>query len=164
MNRPKASRKTIAKQVAALVAILGLFALSEWLGDDLWDLAAHSTATDIGFGVTVGALLPITFTAAKRSFRRFNSAGSERSPRWAAAGVAYAAVAVVSALAVARAIPGRKSVSRPCLDEWEPCWVNDHHPGAFFVTLGSLAATAALMTWLPRWMPKLRGQARRFRR
>ncbi|MBZ4016107.1 hypothetical protein [Streptomyces purpurogeneiscleroticus] len=163
MNRPKASRKTIGQQVAALVVILGFIALSLWLGDDLWDLAAHSTATDIGFGVAVGALLPITFTAAKRSFRRFNSAGSERSSRWAVAGIAYAAVAVVSALAVSRAIPGRGS-SHPCIREWDPCWVNHHHPGAFFVTLGSLAATAALMTWLPRWMPKLRGQFRRFRR
>ncbi|WP_326619570.1 hypothetical protein OG863_19795 [Streptomyces decoyicus] len=164
MNRSKASRKKNAKQAAAVVAFVGFFALSLLLGDEVWDLAAYWPATGIGFGVTVGVLLPITFTAAKRSFHRVNSAGSERSARWAVASIVCAAVALVSALAVSRAIPGRRSSSRPCLAEWQPCWVNHLYPGAFFVTLGSLAATAALMTWLPRWMPKLRGRFRRFRR
>ncbi|WP_406220763.1 hypothetical protein [Streptomyces decoyicus] len=161
MNRPKASRKTIAKQVAAVVALCGFFALSLWLGDELWALSAYWPANSIGFGVTVGVLLPIMFTAAKRSFRRVNSAGSERAPRWVVAGIVCAAVALVSGIAVSRAIPGRRSSSHPCLAEWQPCWVNHLYPGAFFVTLGSLAATATIMTWLPRWMPKLRAQFRR---
>ncbi|EFL25571.1 hypothetical protein SSOG_05285 [Streptomyces himastatinicus ATCC 53653] len=50
--------------------------MSLWLGDELWDLAAYWPASGIGFGATVGVLLPITFTAAKRSFRRVDSAGS----------------------------------------------------------------------------------------
>ncbi|MFF9785064.1 hypothetical protein [Streptomyces nigrescens] len=164
MNRSTASRKTIAKQAAAVVALCAFLALSLWLGDELWTLSAYWPANGIGFGVTVGVLLPITFTAAKRSFRRVNSAGSERSTRWVVASIVCAAVTVVNALAVSRAIPGRRSSSHPCLAEWQPCWVNHLYPGAFFVTLGSLAATAALMTWLPRWMPKLRAQFRRFRR
>ncbi|BDH16213.1 hypothetical protein [Streptomyces hygroscopicus] len=65
MNRSKASRKKTAKQAAAVVALVGFFALSLWLGDEVWDLAAYWPATGIGFGVTVGVLLPITFTAAK---------------------------------------------------------------------------------------------------
>ncbi|MFI9030008.1 hypothetical protein [Streptomyces sp. NPDC053560] len=164
MNRSKVSRKAVAKQAAAVVALVGFFALSLWLGDELWDLAAYWPATGIGFGITIGVLLPLTFTAAKRSFRRANSAGDTRSTKWTVVGLVYAAVAVVIGLAVSRAIPGKRSSSKPCLEEWQPCWVNHLYPGAFFVTLGSLAATAALMTWLPRWMPKLRGQFHRFRR
>ncbi|MGH3311173.1 MAG: hypothetical protein ACRDP3_11400 [Streptomyces sp.] len=149
------------KQAAALVALGGFFALSLWLGDELWDLAAYWPATGIGFGATVGALLPITFTATKRSLRRVNSASSTRSTKWTMAGIACAAVSVVIAMAASRAIPGRKSASDPCLNEWEPCWVNHLYPGAFFVTLGSLAATVAIMTWLPSWMSKLRARFRR---
>ncbi|MFJ5798566.1 hypothetical protein [Streptomyces decoyicus] len=160
MTRSKASRKTIAKQVVAIVALVGFFAVSLWLGDELWALSAYWPANGIGFGATVGVLLPITFTAAKRSFHRVNSAGSGRSPRWAVASIVCAAVAVVSALAVSRAIPGRRS-SDSCLNEWQPCWVNHLYPGAFFVTLGSLAATVAVMTWLPSWMSKLRARSRR---
>ncbi|MER7396911.1 hypothetical protein ABT381_15525 [Streptomyces sp. NPDC000151] len=164
MNRSEASRKKNAKQVAAVIALVGFLAVSLWLGDELWDLAVYWPATGIGFGVTVGVLLPITFTAAKRSFRRVNSAEGERSPRWAVAGIAWAAVAVVSGMAVSRAIPGRRTSSKPCTSEWAPCWVNHLYPGAFLVVLGSLAATATIMTWGPSWMPKLRGQSRRFRR
>ncbi|MEV0600421.1 hypothetical protein AB0I82_14160 [Streptomyces sp. NPDC050315] len=164
MNRSKASRKTNAKQAAAVVAFLGFFPLSLWLGDELWELSVYWPGSGIGFGVTVGVLLPITFTAAKRSFRRFNSTKGERSPRWAVAGIVWAAAAVVSGMAASRAIPGRSSSRRPCTSEWHPCWVNHVYPGAFFVVLGSLAATAAIMTWGPNWMPKLRGQFRRFRR
>ncbi|WP_405841947.1 hypothetical protein OG528_27350 [Streptomyces platensis] len=160
MNRSKASRKTSAKQVAALVALAGFFPLSLWLGDELWDLAAYWPASGIGFGATVGVLLPITFTATKRSVRRFHSAEGMHSTRWAVAGIVCAAVALVSAMAASRAIPGKRS-SDLCLNEWQPCWVNHLYPGAFFVTLGSLAATAAIMTWLPRWLPKLRAQFRR---
>ncbi|MYT18480.1 hypothetical protein YWIDRAFT_08207 [Streptomyces sp. SceaMP-e96] len=120
MNRSKVSRKKTAKQAAAVVALGGFFALSLWLGDEVWDLAAY----------------------------------------WPAAGIVCAGVALVSALAVSRAIPGKRS-SNSCLNEWQPCWVNHLYPGAFFVTIGSLAATATIMTWLPRWMPKLRAQFRR---
>jgi hypothetical protein len=71
----------------------------------------------------VGVLLPITFTAAAgRSFRRISSDGSNYSPRWVVAGIVYAAVALVSALAALRAIPGKGS-SAPCHSEWQPCWV-----------------------------------------
>ncbi|MFG2138840.1 hypothetical protein [Streptomyces sp. NPDC048650] len=161
MNRSKASRKTIAKQAAAVVAFCGFFALSLWLGDELWDLAVYWPATGIGFGVTVGVLLPITFTATKRSFHRVKSAGSEPSPRWVVAGIVCAAVALVSAMAVSRAIPGRRSSSHPCLNEWQPCWVNHLYPGAFFVTLGSLAATVTITTRLPSWKSTLRARFRR---
>lgn len=41
MNRSKASRKKNAKQAAAVVAFVGFFALSLWLGDEVWDLAAY---------------------------------------------------------------------------------------------------------------------------
>ncbi|MGY5079300.1 hypothetical protein ACWIGX_19770 [Streptomyces nigrescens] len=164
MNRSKVSRKTTAKQAAAVAALGGFFALSLWQGDELWDLAAYWPGTGIGFGATVGVLLPITATAAKRSFRRVRSASSERSTRWVVASIVCAAVALVSAIAVSRAIPGRRSSSRPCLAEWQPCWVNHLYPGAFLVTLGSLAATVAVMTWLPSWRSKLRARFRRFRR
>ncbi|MGY4971777.1 hypothetical protein ACWGCC_21690 [Streptomyces nigrescens] len=160
MNRSKVSRKKTAKQAAAVVALGGFFALSLWLGDEVWDLAAYWPAAGIGFGATVGVLLPITFTAAKRSFHRVNSVKSKHSPRWAVAGIVCAVVALVSALAVSRAIPGKRS-SNSCLNEWQPCWVNHLYPGAFFVTIGSLAAPATIMTWLPRWMPKLRARFRR---
>ncbi|BDH15389.1 hypothetical protein [Streptomyces hygroscopicus] len=164
MNRSKVSRKTTAKQAAAVVAFVGFFALSLWLGDELWALSAYWPATGIGFGATVGVLLPIMFTAAKRSFHRVKSVRSKHSPRWAVASIVWAVVALVSALAVSRVIPGRRSSSAPCLHEWQPCWVNHLYPGAFFVTLGSLAATVAVMTWLPSWMSKLRARFRRFRR
>ncbi|MGP3950831.1 hypothetical protein [Streptomyces sp. 7N604] len=162
MNRStrSTSQKKNAKQAAGLVALIGFFPLSLWLGDELWDLAAYWPATGVGFGVTVGVLLPITFTAAKRSFRRVNSDGSRHSPRWAVAGIVCAALAVVTALAVSRTIPGRSS-SRLCVDEWQPCWVNHLYPGAFLVTIGSLAATVTIMTWLPGWMSKLRARSRR---
>ncbi|MFF4285699.1 hypothetical protein ACFY0R_10265 [Streptomyces sp. NPDC001633] len=161
MSRSKVSRKTIAKQVAGIVALVGFFALSLWLRDELWDLSAYWPATGTGFGATAGVLLPTTVTAAKRAFRRGNSAEIKLSSRWAVAGIVCAILALVSALAVSRAIPGRRSTSAPCLNEWQPCWVNHHHPGAFLATIGSLAATVAVMTWLPRWMPKLRARAHR---
>ncbi|MEU6114534.1 hypothetical protein ABZ840_08385 [Streptomyces sp. NPDC047117] len=164
MNRSKVSRKKNAKQVAALVALVGFLGVALWLGDEVWGLAAYWPATGIGFGITVGVLLPLSFTAAKHSFRRANSAENTRSTKWTVIGLGYAAVAVVSGLAVARAIPGGRNSSKACTGEWEPCWINHVHPGSFLVVFGSLAATAALMTWLPRWMPKLRGQYRRFRR
>ncbi|MCL7493766.1 hypothetical protein M8I34_20530 [Streptomyces sp. MCA2] len=160
MNRSKVSGKKNAMQAAALVALVGFLALSLWLGDELWDLAVYWPATGIGFGATVGVLLPITFTAAERSFRRDGSAGRKQSSRRAVAGVVCAALAVVSAMAVARAIPGRGS-SNPCLHEWQPCWVTHLYPGAFFVTVGSLAATATVMKWLPSWKSKLRTRSRR---
>ncbi|MGC0327212.1 hypothetical protein RKD23_000202 [Streptomyces sp. SAI-170] len=162
MKRPARSTswKKNTKQAAALVALGGFFALSLWLGDELWTLSAYWPASGIGFGATVGVLLPITFTAARRSFRRMYSEESKYSPRWVVAGIGYAAVALVSALAASRAIPGRGS-SAPCHSEWQPCWVNHLYPGAFLVTLGSLAATVALMHWLPSWMSKLRALSRR---
>ncbi|WP_169314243.1 hypothetical protein [Streptomyces piniterrae] len=160
MNRSKASWKKIAKPAAALIAVGGFFALTLWLGDELWDLAAYWPATGIGFGATVGVLLPITFTAAKRSFHRVNSARSKHSTKWTAAGIVCAAATVVNAMAVSRAIPGRSS-SNSCLNEWQPCWVNHLYPGAFLVTIGSLAATVTLMTWLPSRISKLRAQFRR---
>ncbi|TJZ44624.1 hypothetical protein FCH28_30415 [Streptomyces piniterrae] len=160
MNRSKASRKKIAKPAAALIALGGFFALTLWLGDELWDLAAYWPATGIGFGATVGVLLPITFTAAKHSFRQVNSPRSKHSTKWTAAGIVYAAVTVVNAMAVSRAIPGRSS-SNPCHNEWQPCWVNHLYPGAFLVTIGSLAATATIMTWLPSRTSKLRTRFRR---
>ncbi|WP_063736089.1 hypothetical protein [Streptomyces sp. RTd22] len=163
MNRSarSTSRKKNAMQAAALVAFCGFFALSLWLGDELWDLAAYWPASGIGFGATVGVLLPITFTAAKRSFRRVNSAGSKGAPRWVVAGIVCAAAAAVSAMAVSRAIPGRGS-SGPCLNEWQPCWVNHLYPEAFVVTIGSLAATVAVMAWLPRsrWGRRLAARRR----
>lgn len=158
MTRSKVSRKNTTKQAAALVALVGFFALTLWLGDELWDLAAYWPATGIGFGVTVGVLLPITFTATKRSFRRLDS---KHSIKWIVASIVCAAVTVVTAMAVARAIPGRRSSSAPCLNEWQPCWVTHLYPATFLVTIGSLAATATIMTWLPRWMPKLRSWFRR---
>ncbi|MFF6912977.1 hypothetical protein [Streptomyces sp. NPDC012466] len=147
-------------QAAAVVATCGFLALSLWLGDELWDLAAYWPASGIGFAATVGVLLPITVTAAQRSFRRFCSGGSAYAPRWAVAGIVYAAVALVSAMAASRAIPG-KSSSATCHSEWQPCWVNHHYPGAFLVTLGSVAVTVAAMHWLPNWLPKLRARSRR---
>ncbi|NNN33785.1 hypothetical protein HLK59_26155, partial [Streptomyces sp. S3(2020)] len=95
-----------------------------------------------------------------RAARRASSDGSTYSSRWIVAGLGYAAVALVSALAVSRAIPGKGS-SAPCRHEWQPCWVNHLYPGAFLVTLASLAATVAVMHWLPRWMPKLRAHSRK---
>jgi hypothetical protein len=159
-SAPSTSWKKNAKQAAVLVALGGFLALSLWLGDELWSLSAYWPASGIGFGATVGVLLPITFTAAKRSFRRVYSDGSKHSPRWVVAGIVYAAVALVSALAASRAIPGKGS-SASCHSEWQPCWVNHLYPGAFLVTLGSLAATVAVMHWLPSWMSKLRPQSRR---
>ncbi|NGO45250.1 hypothetical protein [Streptomyces ureilyticus] len=154
------SWKKNAKPAAALVALGGFLPLSLWLGDELWNLAAYWPASGIGFGATVGVLLPITFTAAERSFRRVSSDGSKYSPRWVVAGIVYAAVALVSALAASRVIPGKGS-SGPCHSEWQPCWVNHVYPGAFLTTLGSLAATVAVMHWLPSWTSKLRARSRR---
>ncbi|QKW09025.1 hypothetical protein HUT18_24215 [Streptomyces sp. NA04227] len=154
------SWKKNAKAVAALAALGGFLPLSLWLGDELWTLSAYWPASGIGFGATVGVLLPITFTASERCFRRASSDRSTYSPRWVVAGIVYAAVALVSALAAARAIPGKGS-SPTCRHEWQPCWVNHLYPGAFLVTLGSVAATVAVIHWLPRWMPKLRARARR---
>ncbi|MFG2030415.1 hypothetical protein [Streptomyces sp. NPDC048825] len=158
-SAPSPSWKKNAKQAAALVALGGFLALSLWLGDELWNLSAYWPASGIGFGATVGVLLPITFTAAKRSFRRVYSDRSKHSTRWGMAAIVYAAVALVSALAASRAIPGKGSAS--CRSEWQPCWVNHLYPGAFLVTLGSLAATVAVMHWLPSWMSKLRARSRR---
>ncbi|MYS92923.1 MULTISPECIES: hypothetical protein [Streptomyces] len=152
--------KQNSKPAAALVALGGFLALSLWLGDEVWDLAAYWPGSGIGFGATVGVLLPITFTAAQRSFRRVSSNGSEYSPRWIVAGVVYAAVALVSALAASRAIPGKGS-SGPCRSEWQPCWVNHLYPGAFLVTLGSLVATVGFIHWMPSWMSQLRVLSRR---
>ncbi|RZB13229.1 hypothetical protein StrepF001_45340 [Streptomyces sp. F001] len=152
--------KKNTKPAAALAALGGFLALSLWLGDELWNLSAYWPASGIGFGATVGVLLPITFTASKRSFRRVSSAGSKYSPRWVVAGIVYAAVALMSALAASRAIPGKGS-SAPCHSEWQPCWMNHLYPGAFLVTLGSLAATVTVMHWLPNWLPKLRARSRR---
>lgn len=157
---PGTSWKKNAKQAAALVAVGGFLALSLWLGDELWNLSAYWPASGMGFGATVGVLLPITFTAAKRSFRRVYSDGGKYSPWWVAAGIVYAAVALVSALAASRAIPG-KSSSASCRSEWQPCWVNHLYPGAFLVTLCSLVATVAVMYWLPSWMSKLCARSRR---
>ncbi|MFF7378849.1 hypothetical protein ACFY96_26765 [Streptomyces massasporeus] len=148
------------KTVAALIALGGFLAVSLWLGDELWGLSAYWPGSGIGFGATVGVLLPITFTAAKRSFRRIHSDGSTYSPRWIAAGLVYGAVALVSALAASRAVPGKGS-SGPCRSEWQPCWVNHLYPGAFLVTLGSFVATVVVMLWLPRWRSRLRALARR---
>ncbi|MFC8142666.1 hypothetical protein ACFUKV_13085 [Streptomyces paradoxus] len=159
-SAPRTSRQKNAKQAAALVAVGGFLALSLWLGDELWTLSVYWPASGIGFGATVGVLLPITFTAARRCFRRFHSDGSKYSPRWAGAGIAYGAVALLSAMAASRAIPGKGS-SATCRSEWQPCWVNHLYPGAFLATLGSLAATGAVMYWLPNWMPKLRARPRR---
>lgn len=159
-SAPRTSWKKNAKPAAALVALGGFLPLSLWLGDELWNLSAYWPASGIGFGATVGVLLPITFTAAKRSFRRVYSGGSTYRPRWVVAGIVYAAVALVSALAASRAIPGRGS-SASCHSEWQPCWVNHLYPGAFLVTFGSLVATAAVMHWLPSWMSNLRARSRR---
>lgn len=159
-SAPSTSWNKNAKQAAALVAFGGFLALSLWLGDELWNLSAYWPASGMGFGATVGVLLPTTFTAAKRSFRRVYSDGSDYSPRWVVAGIVYAAVALVSALAASRAIPGKGS-SASCRSEWQPCWVNHLYPGAFLVTLGSLAATVAVMHWLPSWTSKLRARSRR---
>lgn len=148
------------KSAAALVALGGFLPLSLWLGDELWNLSAYWPASGIGFGASVGALLPITFTASERSFRRASSGGSTYSPRWVAAGIGYGAVALVSALAAARAIPGKSNSAR-CRSEWQPCWVDHVYPGAFFATLGGLAATVAVMYWLPKRLPRLRARFRR---
>ncbi|MGI5199799.1 hypothetical protein ACQEVY_40220 [Streptomyces sp. CA-288835] len=156
---PSTSWKKNAKQAAAVVAVIGFLALSLWLGDELWQLSEYWPASGIGFGATVGALLPITFTAAKRSFRRGSSNGSKYSPRWVVAGIVYAAVALVSALAASRVIPAKGS-SGPCHSEWQPCWVELLYPGAFLATLGSLVATLAVMHWRPNWMSKLRTKVR----
>ncbi|MEU5394624.1 hypothetical protein [Streptomyces tibetensis] len=158
-SAPSTGWKQNTKPAAALVALGGFLALSLWLGDDLWTLSAYWSASGTGFGVTVGVLLPITFTAAQRSFRRVSSDGSTYSPRWIVAGIVYAAVALVSALAASRAIPGKGS-SGPCRSEWQPCWVNHLYPGAFLVTLGSLVATAGVIHWLPSGMSRLRTLSR----
>ncbi|MFF5371866.1 hypothetical protein [Streptomyces sp. NPDC013187] len=159
-SAPSTGWKHNTKPAAALVALGGFLALSLWLGDELWHLSAYWPASGIGFGATVGVLLPVTFTAARRSFRRVSSGGSKYSPRWIVAGVVYAAVALVSALAVSRAIPGKGS-SGSCRSEWQPCWVNHLYPGAFLVTLGSLVATVAVMHGLPSWVSRLRALSRR---
>ncbi|WP_432083005.1 hypothetical protein [Streptomyces sp. WAC 04229] len=151
-----------AKQVGAVVALAGFLGLSLWLGDELWKPAAYWPASGVGFGATVAVLLPITFKASERSFRRARSAGGTYRPRWVAAGLAYAAVALVSALAVSRAIPGKGS-SPSCHSGWQPCWVNHLYPGAFLATLAGLAATAAVMHWLPSWKSSLRVRYRRYR-
>ncbi|MFJ8049229.1 hypothetical protein [Streptomyces luteogriseus] len=155
-----ANWKNNTKPAAALVAVVGFLALSLWLGDELWNLSAYWPGSGIGFGATVGVLLPITFAAAKRSFRRVRSDGSRYSPRWVVAGTAYAAVALASALAASRAIPGKGS-SGPCRSEWQPCWVNHLYPGAFLVTLGSFVATVVVMHGLPSGMAQLRSLSRR---
>ncbi|MFJ3623710.1 hypothetical protein ACIPSH_37035 [Streptomyces iakyrus] len=157
------SRRRNTKSAAALVALGGFLALSLWLGDELWSLAAYWPATGTGFGATVGVLLPITFSAAGHCFRRASSDGSTYSPRWVAAGLGYAAVALVSALAASRAIPGKGS-SSSCHSEWQPCWVNHLYPEAFLVTLGSFAATVAVVYWLPTRLPGLRRRLWRLRR
>jgi hypothetical protein len=159
-SAPSTSWKKNTKPAAALVALGGFLAVSLWVGDELWSLSAFWPGSGIGFGTTVGVLLPITFTAAKRSFRRAHSDGSTHSLRWSAAGLVYAAVALVSALAASRAVPG-KGASGPCRSEWQPCWVNHLYPGAFLVTLGSFVATAAVMHWLPSWTSQLRALSRR---
>ncbi|MFE1944882.1 hypothetical protein [Streptomyces massasporeus] len=159
-SAPSTSWKKNAKPAAAIVALGGFLAVSLWLGDELWNLSAYWPGSGIGFGATVGVLLPITFTASKRSFRRAHSDGSTHSPRWIAVGLAYAAVALVSALAASRAVPGRGS-SGLCRSEWQPCWVNHLYPGAFLVTLGGFVATVAVMYWLPGWMSRLRTLSRR---
>ncbi|WP_437066099.1 hypothetical protein [Streptomyces sp. enrichment culture] len=153
------SRKEHTQQAAVLVALAGFLGVSLWLGDELWQLAAYWPGSGLGFGVTVGVLLPVTFRAARRSFRRATSYGSTYSPRWVVAGVGYGAVALVSALAVSRAVPGKGSP--PCQSEWQPCWVNHLYPGAFLATLVSLAATVAAMQVLPRQMSKFRARYRR---
>ncbi|MFB7656060.1 MULTISPECIES: hypothetical protein [unclassified Streptomyces] len=162
-SAPRTSWEKNAKQVAAVVALGGFLGLSLWLGDELWNLAAYWPASGIGFAATVAVLLPITFRAAKRSFRRARSDGGTYQPRWLVAGLAYAAVALLSALAVSRAIPGKGSSDYSCHSGWQPCWVNHHYPGAFLMTLVSLAATAAVMHWLPSWKSNLRARYRRLR-
>ncbi|PWI12749.1 hypothetical protein DI272_00155 [Streptomyces sp. Act143] len=157
---PRMNWNRNAKQAAALVATFGFLALSVWLGDEVWSLAEYWPASGTGFGVTVGALLPITFTAAERAFGRVFSDGSACRRRWAAAGIVYGTVALVSALAAARAIPGKGS-SATCRSEWQPCWVNHLYPGAFLATLGSLLVTVAVMHWLPNRMPHLLARYRR---
>lgn len=67
------SWKKNTKSAAALIALGGFLSLSLWLGDELWNLSAYWPTSGIGFGATVGVLLPITFTASKRSFRRVSS-------------------------------------------------------------------------------------------
>jgi hypothetical protein len=159
-SAPSTGWKKNAKPAAALAALVGFLALSLWLGDELWNVSAYWPGSGIGFGVTVGIVLPITFTAAQRSFRRVHSDGIKYSPRSVVAGSVYAAMALVSALAASRVIPGKGS-SGPCHSEWQPCWVNHLYPGAFLVTLGSFAATVGVMHWLPSWMPRLRALSRR---
>ncbi|MEU0175437.1 hypothetical protein ABZ178_19120 [Streptomyces massasporeus] len=159
-SAPSTRWKKNTKPVAALVALGGFLAVSLWLGDELWSLSAYWPGSGIGFGATVGVLLPITFTAAKRSFRRAHPDRSAYSPRWIVVGLLYAAVALVSALAASRAVPGKGS-SGLCRSEWQPCWVNHLYPGAFLVTLGSFVATVAVMHWLPSWMSQLRALSRR---
>ncbi|PTH88563.1 hypothetical protein C9J60_06765 [Streptomyces sp. A244] len=154
------SRQQNIKSVAALVAVGGFLALSLWLGDELWSFATYWPATGMGFGATVGVLLPVTFSGARHCFRRASSDGSPYSPGWVAAGLVCAAVALVSALAASRAIPGKGS-SSSCRSEWQPCWVNHLYPEAFLVTLGSFAATVAVMYWLPPRLPGLRRRLRR---
>ncbi|MGW6542418.1 hypothetical protein ACWGBH_06135 [Streptomyces massasporeus] len=149
-----------SKSVAAIVASGGFLAVSLWLGDELWSLSAYWPGSGIGFSATIGVLLPITFTAAKRSFRRVSSDGSEHAVRWTVAGAVYAAVALVCALAASRAVPGKGS-SGPCRSEWQPCWVNHLYPGAFLTTLGSFVATLVVMHGLPSWMSRLRVLSRR---
>ncbi|WP_158761664.1 hypothetical protein [Streptomyces sp. NRRL S-146] len=158
-SAPSTSWKKNTKPAAALVALAGFLAVSLWLGDELWGLSAFWPGSGLGFGATVGVLLPITFTAAKRSFRRAHSDGSTYPPRWIVVGLVYAAVALVSALAASRAVPGKGS-SGPCRSEWQPCWVNHLYPGAFLVTLGAFVATVVLMHWLPGWMSRLRSPSR----
>ncbi|CAM5363838.1 hypothetical protein STENM223S_03938 [Streptomyces tendae] len=159
-SAPNMSRKKNAKPAAALIAICVFLALSLWLGDELWDLAVYWPASGTGFGATVGVLLPITFTAAERSFRRAGSVGNTPSPRWVVAGTVCATAALVSGMAAARAVPGKGS-SASCHSEWQPCWVGHLYPGAFLVTLGSLATTIAVLHWLPRRLSKVRPRPRR---
>ncbi|MEU0892998.1 hypothetical protein [Streptomyces massasporeus] len=74
-----ASWKKNTKPAAVLVT-LGAFLAVSWLGDEMWSLSAYWPASGIGFGATVGVLLPITFIAAKRSFRRVHSTGALTRP------------------------------------------------------------------------------------
>ncbi|MFD8223339.1 hypothetical protein ACFV16_04100 [Streptomyces massasporeus] len=159
-SAPSTSWKRNTKSVAAIVVCGGFLAVSLWLGDELWSLSPYWPGSGIGFGATVGVLLPISFTAAKRSFRRISSDEGGLAARWVVAGTVYAAVALVCALAASRAVPGKGS-SGSCRSEWQPCWVNHLYPGAFLVTLGSFVATVVIMHWLPSWRARLRVLSRR---
>ncbi|WP_306320764.1 MULTISPECIES: hypothetical protein [unclassified Streptomyces] len=167
MSRPssRTSRKGTTKQNAPFLGCLALIPVALWVGDDLWALSRFWPAGDIGFGATVGVLLPIAVTNAKRAFRRARSAEGEseskgRGPS-VGVGVACTAVAVMCGLAVARTIPGGRSSRRICSGEWAPCWVPEHYPAGTLTAIVSAVAMAVLVTWGRKWIQKSRTLLRR---